>query len=94
MENISDPAVNQDLGCNDILEFNQFDGLPFSSRYYTLLKGRKALPVWGTKCEFMDYITNKQVVIISGTAKTGQSTQVSVFSFYCFVLFLLLKKNL
>ncbi|KAK3537941.1 hypothetical protein QTP70_024543 [Hemibagrus guttatus] len=73
---IADMSVNQDWSCDDILQFNQFDGLPFSSRYYTLLKERKALPVWGAKCEFMDYITNNQLVIISGTAKTGQSTQV------------------
>ncbi|XP_060735163.1 putative pre-mRNA-splicing factor ATP-dependent RNA helicase DHX32 [Tachysurus vachellii] len=76
MEITADRAVNQDWGCNEILQFNQFDGLPFSSRYYTLLKERKALPVWGEKCEFMDYITNNQLVIISGTAKTGQSTQI------------------
>ncbi|TSO67478.1 ATP-dependent RNA helicase DQX1 [Bagarius yarrelli] len=65
-------AVNQD----DILEFNQFDGLPLSSRYYTMLKERKSLPVWGVKCKFMDYITNNQLVIVSGAAKSGQSTQV------------------
>lgn len=84
MERIADMAVNEDLGCGDdiSLEFNQFDGLPFSSRYYQLLKERKALPVWGTKCEFMDYITNNQLVIISGTAKTGQSTQASVYSVF------------
>ncbi|XP_058254591.1 putative pre-mRNA-splicing factor ATP-dependent RNA helicase DHX32 [Hemibagrus wyckioides] len=76
MDIIADMAVNQDWGCDDIIQFNQFDGLPFSSRYYTLLKERKALPVWGAKCEFMDYITNNQLVIISGTARTGQSTQI------------------
>ncbi|KAF7704144.1 putative pre-mRNA-splicing factor ATP-dependent RNA helicase DHX32 isoform X2 [Silurus meridionalis] len=76
MENIADMAVNQDVGCDDILEFNQFDGLPFSSRYYKLLTERKTLPVWGAKSEFMSYITNHQLVIISGTVKTGQSTQV------------------
>ncbi|KAB5562442.1 hypothetical protein PHYPO_G00017810 [Pangasianodon hypophthalmus] len=77
MEKTADMAAgHQDLGCDDILEFNQFDGLPFSSRYYTLLEERKALPVWEAKCEFMDYITNNQLVIISGTVKTGQSTQI------------------
>lgn len=85
MEGTADMAVDQDLGCDDVLEFNQFDGLPFSSRYYNLLKERKALPVWGAKCEFMDYITNSQLVIVSGTAKTGQSTQV------CFPLYLFIR---
>lgn len=84
MERTADIAVNEDLGCGDdnILEFNQFDGLPFSSRYYQLLKDRKSLPVWGAKCEFIDYITNKQLVIVSGTAKTGKSTQVRVSASY------------
>ncbi|KAM9466044.1 putative pre-mRNA-splicing factor ATP-dependent RNA helicase DHX32 [Clarias gariepinus] len=77
MEKSADMAVNHDLGCDDdVLEFNQFDGLPLSSRYYKLLQERKALPVWGAKSKFLDCITNNQIVIISGTAKTGQSTQI------------------
>ncbi|MCI4382801.1 hypothetical protein PGIGA_G00018980 [Pangasianodon gigas] len=77
MEKTADMAAgHQDLGCDDILELNQFDGLPFSSRYYTLLEERKTLPVWEAKSEFMDYITNNQLVIISGTVKTGKSTQI------------------
>uniref|UniRef100_H3CYD9 DEAH (Asp-Glu-Ala-His) box polypeptide 32a n=1 Tax=Tetraodon nigroviridis TaxID=99883 RepID=H3CYD9_TETNG len=60
----------------DDLELNQFDGLPFSSRYYKLLKERKTLPVWRVRCEFEDALTNNQLVIVSGTAKTGRSTQI------------------
>ncbi|KAF7661475.1 hypothetical protein LDENG_00260930 [Lucifuga dentata] len=59
----------------DDLELNQFDGLPFSSRYYKLLKERKSLPVWKARCEFKDALVNNQLVIVSGTAKTGRSTQ-------------------
>lgn len=66
------------FGFGDDLELNQFDGLPFSSRYYTLLKERKALPVWKIRCEFVDTLVNNQLVIVSGTAKTGKSTQVSL----------------
>lgn len=58
------------------LELNQFDGLPFSSRYYKLLRERKTLPVWGVRGEFEDALSNNPMVIVSGTAKTGRSTQV------------------
>ncbi|XP_029933447.1 DEAD/H (Asp-Glu-Ala-Asp/His) box polypeptide 32a [Myripristis murdjan] len=64
------------FGFGDDLELNQFDGLPFSSRYYKLLKERKALPVWKARCEFVDALVNNQLVIVSGTAKTGKSTQI------------------
>uniref|UniRef100_A0A7N8YK49 DEAH-box helicase 32 (putative) n=1 Tax=Mastacembelus armatus TaxID=205130 RepID=A0A7N8YK49_9TELE len=58
------------------LELNQFDGLPFSSRYYKLLKERKTLPVWRLRCEFDDTLVNNRLVIVAGTAKTGKSTQI------------------
>lgn len=60
-----------------ILELNQFDGLPYSSRFYKMLKERKELPVWKAKCEFMDTLAKQQFVVVSGSAKTGRSSQVS-----------------
>ena len=64
------------FGFGDDLELNQFDGLPFSSRYYKLLQERKTLSVWRVRCEFEDALVNNQLVVVSGTAKTGRSTQV------------------
>ncbi|KAM7381446.1 hypothetical protein PAMA_012332 [Pampus argenteus] len=64
------------FGFGDDLELNQFDGLPFSSRYYKLLKERKTLPVWKVRCEFEDALANNQLLVVSGTAKTGRSTQI------------------
>uniref|UniRef100_A0A8C4E3R9 Putative pre-mRNA-splicing factor ATP-dependent RNA helicase DHX32 n=1 Tax=Dicentrarchus labrax TaxID=13489 RepID=A0A8C4E3R9_DICLA len=64
------------FGFGDDLELNQFDGLPFSSRYYKLLKERKTLSVWKVRSEFEDSLVNNQLVIVSGTAKTGRSTQI------------------
>lgn len=74
-ENEECPA-EESFGFGDDLELNQFDGLPFSSRYYKLLKERKTLPVWKVRCEFEDALVDNQLVIVSGTAKTGRSTQV------------------
>lgn len=66
---------------DDILELNQFDGLPYSSRFYKLLKERKELPVWKAKCEFMDTLAKEQFVVVSGSAKTGRSSQVSTVGY-------------
>ncbi|RXN08906.1 pre-mRNA-splicing factor ATP-dependent RNA helicase DHX32 [Labeo rohita] len=60
----------------DDLELNQFDGLPYSSRYYRLLQERKTLPVWKYRHEFMTLLENNQILIVSGTTKTGKSTQI------------------
>lgn len=70
-------AEDDSFDFGDDLELNQFDGLPFSSRYYELLKQRKTLSVWKVKREFEDALAKNQIVIVSGTAKTGRSTQVS-----------------
>ncbi|XP_029305912.1 putative pre-mRNA-splicing factor ATP-dependent RNA helicase DHX32 isoform X1 [Cottoperca gobio] len=70
-------ALSQrDKEYDDILELNQFDGLPYSSRFYKLLRERKELPVWEAKCEFMDTLAKGRFVIVSGSAKTGRSSQI------------------
>lgn len=72
-------ALSQaDKEYDDILELNQFDGLPYSSRFYKLLKERKELTVWKAKSDFMDTLAKQQFVSVSGSAKTGRSSQVSI----------------
>ena len=70
-------SVSPDSEFDDVLEINPFDGLPYSSRFYTLLKERTDLPVWKAKRDFMDSLSSSQFVIVSGSAKTGRSSQVS-----------------
>ncbi|KAG8000186.1 ATP-dependent RNA helicase DQX1 [Nibea albiflora] len=70
-------ALSQgDKEYDDILELNQFDGLPYSSRFYKLLRERKELPVWKAKCDFMDTLAKGQFVYVSGSARTGRSSQI------------------
>ncbi|XP_041865554.1 putative pre-mRNA-splicing factor ATP-dependent RNA helicase DHX32 isoform X2 [Melanotaenia boesemani] len=73
---VSEALSQGDKEYDDILELNQFDGLPYSSRFYTLLKERKELPVWKSKSEFLDTLAKGQFVVVSGFAKTGRSSQI------------------
>lgn len=73
----SDGDEEEILVCGEDLELNPFDGLPYSSRYYRLMKEREELPIWPEKCTFMETLLHHQIVIVSGDAKTGKSSQVS-----------------
>ncbi|XP_074532115.1 putative pre-mRNA-splicing factor ATP-dependent RNA helicase DHX32 [Halichoeres trimaculatus] len=72
----TDALAEGDKEYDDILELNQFDGLPYSSRFYKLLRERKELPVWKARSEFMDTLAKGQFVVVSGTAETGRSSQI------------------
>uniref|UniRef100_A0A7M4ES25 Putative pre-mRNA-splicing factor ATP-dependent RNA helicase DHX32 n=1 Tax=Crocodylus porosus TaxID=8502 RepID=A0A7M4ES25_CROPO len=64
------------LACEEDLEMNPFDGLPYSSHYYELLKEREELPIWKVKYAFMEILLHNQIVIVSGDAKSGKSSQI------------------
>lgn len=78
----SDGDEEEILEFGDDLQLNPFDGLPYSSRYYKLMKERQELPVWKVKYTFMECLLHNQIVIVSGDAKTGKSSQVSMRKYF------------
>uniref|UniRef100_A0A8C5PYP3 Putative pre-mRNA-splicing factor ATP-dependent RNA helicase DHX32 n=1 Tax=Leptobrachium leishanense TaxID=445787 RepID=A0A8C5PYP3_9ANUR len=71
----SESSGVEDGGLDD-LELNPFDGLPYSSRFYDLLKQRENLPVWQMKDAFLESLLHHQIVVVSAGSKSGKSSQI------------------
>ncbi|KAL7672579.1 hypothetical protein ACOME3_007463 [Neoechinorhynchus agilis] len=58
------------------VQLNPFSGLPYSARYYDILKKRMLLPVFEYKEAFMATLKRHQVVMLVGETGSGKTTQI------------------
>jgi len=63
---------------------NPLTGKPYSSRYYQIYEGRKGLPVYNFKAEFLENVRNNQTVILVGETGSGKTTQIPQFCTHVF----------
>lgn len=69
-------GVREEDGIGD-LEVNPYDGLPFSSRYYSLLEERRQFPIWRLRQSLLEHLEIHNMVLLSAPSGVGKSTQVS-----------------
>ena len=75
------------LMLNDELPtINPYNGKSFTARFYEILKGRKTLPVWAQREEFVEKLHKNQIVLLVGETGSGKTTQVRISSSVLFAL--------
>ncbi|KAJ5654066.1 Pre-mRNA-splicing factor ATP-dependent RNA helicase PRP43 [Penicillium lividum] len=60
-------------------DVNPFNGKPFSSRYFSILKGRRDLPVHQQRDEFLQLYQQSQILVFVGETGSGKTTQIPQF---------------
>ncbi|KAJ5313515.1 uncharacterized protein N7443_000399 [Penicillium atrosanguineum] len=60
-------------------EINPFSGRPFSSKYVSILHGRRDLPVHQQRDEFLQLYQQSQILVFVGETGSGKTTQIPQF---------------
>lgn len=55
---------------------NPLNGIPFTPRYYELLKKRVTLPVWEYRDKFMELLHKSETLVLVGETGSGKTTQI------------------
>nr|CAB3237833.1 putative pre-mRNA-splicing factor ATP-dependent RNA helicase DHX16 [Phallusia mammillata] len=55
---------------------NPLTGLPFTQKYYDILKKRLGLPVWEYKEKFVTLLAKHQTLVLVGETGSGKTTQI------------------
>ncbi|KAL2002397.1 hypothetical protein VTN02DRAFT_6863 [Thermoascus thermophilus] len=63
-------------------ELNPFNGKPFSSNYFSILKTRRDLPVHAQRDEFLELYQKSQILVFVGETGSGKTTQIPQFVLY------------
>ncbi|RMY54140.1 hypothetical protein D0863_13719 [Hortaea werneckii] len=61
---------------------NPFNGNQLSDRYFSILKGRRDLPVHAQRQEFLDLYQKSQILVFVGETGSGKTTQIPQFVLY------------
>ncbi|KAJ6005841.1 Pre-mRNA splicing factor RNA helicase (Prp43) [Penicillium sp. IBT 35674x] len=61
---------------------NPFSGQPFSSKYFSILKTRRDLPVHQQRDEFLQLYQQSQILVFVGETGSGKTTQIPQFVLY------------
>uniref|UniRef100_A0A915CRY0 RNA helicase n=1 Tax=Ditylenchus dipsaci TaxID=166011 RepID=A0A915CRY0_9BILA len=58
-------------------KLNPYNGTPFSSRYWEILRKRSQLPVWEYKDKFLELLSKHQcITLVGGIDGSGKTTQI------------------
>ncbi|KAJ5568567.1 Pre-mRNA-splicing factor ATP-dependent RNA helicase PRP43 [Penicillium hetheringtonii] len=60
-------------------DVNPFNGQPFSSKYFSILKSRRDLPVHQQRDEFLQLYQQSQILVFVGETGSGKTTQIPQF---------------
>ncbi|KAJ5152392.1 Pre-mRNA-splicing factor ATP-dependent RNA helicase PRP43 [Penicillium capsulatum] len=60
-------------------DVNPFSGRPFSTKYFSILKGRRDLPVHQQRDEFLQLYQQSQILVFVGETGSGKTTQIPQF---------------